>query len=196
MYCKRCRTAIPDNEVICPRCSYDNSNNNLGLDYYANNDTNNNTFARHKIATFLISCILITIGVIMLFSTFSKAKIEDDTEPKIIYSTFTIDNLSFQVPSNFGTSTNTIFYKTNSDININIKEITEDIFKDTLKKKEYIEVIINDIKMNKLDDSYLLKLDDKYYEIKINYIDDNKIYTDEVKKEIDTIINSIQKDAK
>lgn len=193
MYCKRCKTLIPDDETICPKCNYDNSKYSQPLQELNNYALPKRILSYRKIATLLISIILISIGIITLYTTFSKADIEVDNH--VQYKTFTFNDLKFKIPSTYGTSTNTIFYKNNTDINININEITSTEYDNEIKKNKPTSATLNKLEALMYQDNntntYLLKHNDAYYIIRLNYVSDAKIYTDDVKNDINKILNSI-----
>lgn len=201
MYCRKCRNAIPDDLVICPKCHFDNAkqanNNKLEESIPKNYKEPKKSDGKiiRKIATLLISVIFIAIGSLLLYETLTKAEPDINT-PTTTYFTFRVDDLEFKVPSTYGTSTNTIFYKTNTDINISITEIDVKVYNEKIKNNQVSDASLNKIKTKTYSETnantHLFKHNDKYYELKINYIDDAEIYNDKVRNEIIDIINSIK----
>lgn len=202
MYCKKCNHLLDESKKICHHCGYDNSleeNNKLKEMKTAKKKTN-----KHSI---VIMILLIFIAVtISLIITYTIKDIKKEPIPNMTSSTtteemktkkFKYDSLIMEYPDNFGVASNVIFLKDNSSINIEINKITFEEYNNYCELNEHLTSKIGEIEsITFADDSYyahLFQVDSKYYIIKVNYINDTTVYTENIQLAISKILNTLKK---
>ena len=209
MYCKKCHTLLEESSSMCPNCYYDNN-----LDYQ-NEATQefkaikiegmgvSKSKAKIRPITFIILLLLICSGLIVFYMVKDKNSLnEKDLTTTIVTTTtepikakkFKFQAVELEYGDNFGSSANTIFYKNNSNINIEIS---------TISLEEYnnlIETEALDKKLGEVDTktiagdlfhSYLFTFNNEYYNIKVNFIEDTDIYNIDVQSEIHQILSTL-----
>lgn len=198
MYCKRCKNLLPENVYICNNCNFDNS-----LYYEYKNTLKSNKIKKKKqnssfsvVALFILVCL----GVVTFYSfndnmTYGKVLSTPPKEVIVKKNNFVYQHFKFSYPENFGTSTNTIFFKNNTDINIKIKEITVDDYNTELNSHDFLDTYIKSIPAKTYAEDYkygyLFIYNNKYYDISVNYINDGT-YTELIQLTISNIINSLE----
>ena len=210
MYCKKCHTLLEESSSMCPNCYYDN---NLDLQNEATQEFKaikiegmgiSKTKNKLKPITLIIILLLIGIGLIILYMVKDKNSLnEKDLTTTIVTTTtepikakkFNFNAIELEYGENFGSSANTIFYKNNSNINIEVSTISQEQY----TNQTSIEAI--DAKLGDLDAktiagdlfySYLFMHNNEYYDIKVNFIDDENVYTVDVQSEIVQILSTIK----
>ena len=202
MYCRKCKNLLPENEFICNHCKFDNFFESAYQDTLRekkNIKTNNQSSVFSVVVLFMLVCV----GVIMIYSI-SETKAYEGEIPlttntirvSVEKHTFKFFELEFSYPDTFGTSRNTIFYKKNTDININIKEILETEYNDLINSNDCLDSIINDINTKTYAGdnfySYAFTNNKKFYELRVNYINDPYYYNEDIQLTISDIINSMK----
>lgn len=199
MYCKRCKTLIDDNTLICPKCKYDNLLDKTSSFEFKNiNDIEKKKIKKKQITIILLIFVLLISVILIYIIKDNKSIINniDQTQEIQFINNFIFENLVFNYPDTFGTSKNTIFYKNNNEYYININIIDE---------LEYNDIInSNDVSESKLgnfdtityanDSSYthILNYNNIYYEITVNYLANENLENTKTQLEMSKIINSIQ----
>lgn len=207
MYCKKCNRLIKNSSEKCPYCDFDNTveisviTNELKEKKIEKKETNFN-----KRAILIISFLaIIAVSLIVTYTIKDMKKdqpINDinntltTTEEKV-KKTFKYQNLTMEYPENFGASSNTIFYKDNSAINIEINSITIEEYNNLIELNEHLDSKIGDFASITYaeDNSYsnLINVDDNYYHIKVNYLNDQTIYNEEIQLTISNILSTLKK---
>lgn len=202
MYCKKCKNLLPENEFICYNCNFDNFSESAYQD-----TTNGKKSVKNKnqspVFSVVVLFMLVCIGVVLFYSVNETSAFDNSEHLKnntikiqVAKKKFRYDDFVFTYPETFGTSTNTIFLKTNTDININIKELTAEQYNTLININECLDSAIKEIptKTYAEDNSYshLFTYNQKYYEIKVNYVNNPYSYTEDIQKSISNIINSIE----
>ena len=126
MYCRKCHTLVPDEELICKNCGFDNSTQEDILEETKEIVLNPKVIKakedkrKVKKISLLIIVLFIITGVCFYIINDSKhdetTKIETNQDDTINYDKeFNFNNLKMNYPSSlFGASKNTIFYKSNN----------------------------------------------------------------------------------
>lgn len=203
MYCKKCKNLLPENEFICDRCHFDNFfekelSDDLIIKRTSPKKNNSSLFS-----VVVLFCILV-IGVIFMYSigetkAISDEKITTITTEQIMVKErnydFVFSNIKLSYSQLFGNSSNTIFYKNNTDINITINTITIEEYNNILNSNDCLDSKIGSVPTKTyagdLFYSHIFALDNSYYEIQVNYVNDFNIYSESLQKEITKILNSI-----
>lgn len=202
MYCKKCNHLLVDEKKTCQYCGYDNSleeDNRLKEVKIQKNDIN-----KHSIIIILsLIFIAVTISLIITYTIkdIKKEPISDitssTTTEEMKTKKFKYDNLIMEYPDNFGVASNVIFFKDNSNINIEINKISLEEYNNYIELNEHLASKIGDIEsITFADDLYyahLIQLDEKYYIIKVNYVDDSTIYNENIQLTISKILNTLKK---
>lgn len=202
MYCKNCKNLLPENEFICDRCHFDNCfEKGLSDDLIikrTSSKKNNQSF----FSVVVLFCILV-IGVVFIYSIDESKAISDTnissttTTLKIEMKTsnFIFQNIKLVYPSIFGASSNTIFYKNNTDINITVNALSHEEYNNIINANDCLDSVINGITTKtyagELYYSHVFLIDNIFYEIKVNYINDLNIYNEALQNEVNKIINSL-----
>lgn len=202
MYCKKCKNLLPEREFICNHCKFDN---------FFESGYQETLIVKKKIKqkkqspvfSVVVLFMLVCIGVILLYSV-NETKAYDGYDItttqtikiELAKHEFVLNDLKFIYPETFGTSTNTIFYKKNTDININIREITLEEYNTMINSNDILDAFIKTIPTKTFAGdnyySHLLIYNSKYYDIKVNYVSDPYSFTEDLQKSISDIINSIE----
>lgn len=207
MYCKKCNRLIKNSSEKCPYCDFDNTieinviTNELKEKKIEKKETNFNK------RTMLIISFLVIIAI-SLIVTYTIKDMKKDQSINDINSTLTTteekkkktfkyQNLTMEYPENFGASSNTIFYKDNSLINIEINSISIDEYNSLIELNEHLDSKIGDFTSITYaeDNSYsnLINVDENYFHIKVNYLNDKTIYNEEIQLTISNILNTLKK---
>ncbi len=202
MYCKKCNHLLDDSKKVCQHCGYDNSlveDNKLKEMKMTKNEIN-----KHSI--FIIVTLIFIAVTISLIITYTIKDIKKEPTSNMSSTTtteemktkkFKYDNLIMEYPDNFGVASNVIFYKDNSNINIEINNISLEDYNNYIQLNEHLTSKIGDIEsITFADDLYyahLIQVDDKYYIIKVNYVGDTTIYTENIQLTISKILNTLKK---
>ena len=202
MYCKKCNHLLDNSKKVCQHCGYDNSlveDNKL-----KEMKTTKNEINKHSI--FIIATLIFIAVTISLIITYTIKDIKKESTSNMSSSTtteemktkkFKYDNLIMEYPENFGVASNVIFYKDNSAINIEINSISIDEYNSLIELNEHLDSKIGEVSSITYaeDNSYsnLINIDDIYYHIKVNYINDQTIYNEEIQLTISNILNTLKK---
>lgn len=211
MYCKKCHTLLDESSAMCPNCYYDNNldiQNDQTMEFKAIKIEGMNK--RPKIVirpiTVIMIIAIICIALITIYMLKDKRNINNK---EIITTTITTisnikNNNTFEYKSivlkyndNFGSSSNTIFYKSNDNINIEITTIDENEYNNltNLDETEILDDKLNEISTKTIagDNNYqhLFKYNNEFYNIKVNFINDDTVYDGNIQMEISKILNSI-----
>lgn len=204
MYCKNCKNLLPENEFICDRCHFDNFfEKGLSDDLIIKRTSpkkNNSSF----FSVVVLFCILV-IGIVFIYSIGETKAISDQisttstTTQHILVKErifeFLFSDIKLSYSELFGNSTNTIFYKNNTDINITINTIAMENYNNIINSNDCLDSKIGEIPTKTyagdLFYSHIFVLNNNYYEIKVNYVNDFNIYNEPLQKEISKILNSI-----
>lgn len=202
MYCKKCNHLLENNEKFCRYCGYDNSleeTNKLKERKQAKKGID-----KHSILIILtLIFIAVTTSLIITYTIkdIKKEPISDmtssTTTEEMKTKKFKYDNLIMEYPENFGVASNVIFFKDNSNINIEINKISLEEYNNYIELNEHLTSKIGDIEsITFADDFYyahLIQVDENYYIIKVNYVDDSTIYTESIQLTISKILNTLKK---
>ncbi len=206
MYCRKCHTLVPDEELICKNCGFDNSTQEDILEETKEIVLNPKVVKakedkrKVKKISLLIIVLFIITGVCFYIINDSKhdetTKIETNQDDSINYDKeFHFNNLKMNYPSSlFGASKNTIFYKNNNAFNIEIEAISLD---------EYNNLEINFVNSSKIgsidtkttaaDNNYKHIFTDNtnYYLLTVNYLENDTLESIKIQLELSKIINSL-----
>lgn len=207
MYCKNCHTLMPDGEVICEVCGYDNSNESDELEETreiqldAKKEKTKEDIKKIKKGLIILFILLIVGGVSFYIINDSKSIDEskqdyNETSAEEFDKKFTLNNLVLSYPSSlFGASKSTIFYKNNNAYNIEIQEISEDTYNkmrnEEFKDQATIGNIITYTHAGDKNYEHILENTNKFYSIVVNYIVDETLESTKTQMEMTRIINSI-----
>ena len=207
MYCKKCQTLLEEDNMICPKCKFDNKHNVItkNKNDLANLDKELKEERKNKNYIFptLITLAIFALCGLILYSikdTKSDLKEEPITTTKIVVENelkneFKFNNIKLKYTDNFGSATSTIFYISNAAINITFRNIELVEYQQLLEANECLDSKLGDIsaKTYATDNSYsyLFMLDDEYYHITVNYSNSNDM-TEQITNEINKILNSIE----
>lgn len=205
MYCKKCHQLLENGNTICPNCNFDNSKDENTL-LQISSKVKTNKQKNNKQPTIFIIIIIITISLVLILNSFitnTRAKYESNiTSPSNItttiekYNIFQYDNIKLSYPNTFGSTTSTIFYKDNSNINITFNKINDEEYNNIINSNEILDAKLNtniETKTYATDTSYgyLLNINNIKYNIIVNFIKDKTIYTEDIQSSISKILNSI-----
>lgn len=206
MYCKKCNRLLKNSSEKCPYCNFDNT---VDITKLTNELKENIEIKKKKNPQKQIILIIIIMFVISLFfmiiysikdakketplETLNKSTTTTTTNTKI----FKYNNFIMNYTDSFGISKNMIFYKDNSNINIEINTITEEEYNQFIEINECLDSKIGELSSITFaeDNSYshLIKDENIFYIIKINYINDMTIYNENVQLDISNILNTLKK---
>jgi len=197
MYCQKCNRLLFEDNYICPKCGFDNKiriSKKKPLEY---------TPKKHKntkfITLIIFLCILVVGLTIVLINVEKKNKKtvipETITSNVDLKNTFNYKDLTINYPDNWGSSAGTIFYKDYAKINITFRSILENEYTVLIDNNECLPSTLNKIKTQTFAStnsySHIINNEDTYYIITVNYTDNDKVFTNEVKLEIDKILSSL-----
>lgn len=208
MYCKKCNTLIEKDTSICPNCNFNNDQNldettEIFLDRVTK-EANQVVVKEKKYRTVLVLLMFLVIGI-SLFYIIKDSKAINDVNNITTTQQIIILNKKFKFKNiivnysdlNFGTSSNTIFYKNNNEYNINISIIDENEYNEILNTNELLDSKLGsfDTKTYASDNSYshIFNYLDEYYLITINYPSDIKDEYAMIQSEMSKIINTLEK---
>lgn len=206
MYCKKCNRLLKNSSEKCPYCDFDNTINitDITNELRENIKPKKKKDTQKQVILIIVLMFIISLFFIIIYSIKDLKK--DNTLNPLNRSTtteikktkvFKYKNYTMNYPNNFGISKSTIFYKDNSNINIEINNINEDEYNQLKESNEYLESTIGDF--NSLtfaeDNSYshIFIDNNKYYRIKVNYLNDTSVYTEQIQLDISNILNSLKK---
>lgn len=207
MYCKKCHTLIPDGDVICQECGFDNS---LELDVLEETKEMylNPKFTKAKENKVRIKKIILLIGVILVaslvvFYIINDSKSLEESKPQVTEDSrvsfdteFTLDSIRMKYPSStFGASKSTIFYKNNNAYNIEIKTISLSEYNKLINNNEINDSNIGSIstKAYAEDNKYhhIFNASTSYYEITVNFVLAETLESTKIQLELAQILNSM-----
>lgn len=211
MYCKKCHTLLEESSAMCPNCYYDNNldiQNDQTMEFKAIKIEGMNKKPKINIRpiTIIIFIMLICATLIIIYMIKDKKNIHNKEITTTIitttvnnanYNSFKYKNIEMKYSDNFGASANTIFYKQNSNINIEINTIDETEYNNILNLDE-TEILTDKLGnietktlANENNYQHLFIYNNEYYNIKVNFISDDNIYDGNAQMEISKILNSI-----
>lgn len=202
MYCRKCKNLLPENEFICNHCKFDNFFESAYQETIREKKSikpNNQSSVFSVVVLFILVCI----GVVLFYSvneTKAYGEIGQVTtntiKIKVNKQEFIFDNLKFSYIDTFGTSRNTIFYKKNTDINISINNLIDTQYTTLLNSNDCLETTLKNIPAHTYAGdnfySYIFTHNNKYYEIKVNYINDPRVYNEGIQSSISEILGSVE----
>ena len=207
MYCKKCHNLIPENEKICPKCGFDNDHE---LDetkeiYIDQVLAKNNNINKAKSKSVVIALLFILIVSVISIYVVKDSKAIDSTNttsktttevPLILDKEFNFKDIKMRYPSNiFGTSRNTIFYKTNNAFNIEVKLLEENEYNDIINSSELLDSKLGNIETKTYASSnsysHIFTYLENYYLITVNYVIDETLESTKIQLEIAKIINTL-----
>lgn len=204
MYCNKCNNSLKDDEHICPKCGFDNDAT-IDLSSMVRR-LNKREEKKSKLIIVIILLILLCIGVVVIYLL--NGSKEEDVLPITSPTTaskentntkaFKFNDISLEYPSDiFTKKENTLLYNNNNNIFIEFATIDANEYNDQINGNECLDYKLNEllVKTFAKDNSYsyLFMLNDQFYNITINYINDPKIYTEAVQIEISHVLNTIKK---
>ena len=198
MYCQKCNRLLYEDNYICPKCGFDNRiriSKKKPLEY---------TPKKHKntkfIALIVFLCILV-IGLTAVLIKVEKKNNENNTPETInnnvdLKNSFIYKELEIKYPDNWGSSAGTIFYKDYAKINITFRNLTDTEYTTLIENNECLPSTLNKIKTQTYASTnsyaHIISTEGTYYIITVNYPDNDRIFTNEVKLEIDKILSSLE----
>lgn len=205
MYCKNCHTLIPDGEVICPECEFDNSQKSDILEETKEIHLNPNCekVKEKKVRVkkiFILIASLLIIGLVVLYMINdsksleeSKSRVKENININLD-SEFTLEMLKIKYPaSSFGASKSTIFYKNNNAYNIEINLISEDTYNTLANnnaRDSKIGEIITKTYSEDRKEHHIFSYNNVHYLITINYDSEDSNESSNIKNILSKIINS------
>lgn len=207
MYCKKCNSLIENDTSICPNCRFNNEEDlNETTEIYLDKISraaNPVVVKRKNYKTVVILLLFIVLGVVSFYVIKDSNAIITNTSNEITTQQVIILNKKFKLNSitmnysdlTYGTSTNTIFNKKDNEFNIEINIITEDEYNELLNTKEVLTSKLGEVETNTFAEetyySHIFKHNDVYYEITVNYKNDNTDESNNIKNELSKIINTL-----
>lgn len=198
MYCQKCNRLLYEDNYICPKCGFDNKiriSKKKNLEY---------TPKKHKntkfIALIIFLCILV-VGLTAVLIKVEKKNNENNKQETInnnvdLKNSFIYKELEIKYPDNWGSSAGTIFYKDYAKINITFRNLTETEYTTLIENNECLPSTLNKIKTQTYASTnsyaHIISTEGTYYIITVNYPDNDRIFTNEVKLEIDKILSSLE----
>lgn len=206
MYCKKCKNLIDENNLICPKCHFDNSSpfketSEIALKRVTKDLEQTKKTTKAWILPLLILILGICLTTILMYVVKDSKSLNNEhiTQPvlkNLKKETFKFGDLTLQYPGIFSSSTNSIYLKSNSAINIVFKYIDLEEYNDILNSNDCLDSKIGNIitKTFAGDNfySHIFKEKNKYYDITINYINDLNIYNESLQLDISKILASIE----
>ena len=202
MYCKKCKNLLPENVTLCSNCKFDNFLDlKSSITFSSKNVVNSK---RHSSGfSVVVLFIFLCIGVILFYSVnatkaYNVDYIKQHNTINFGLETYeyVFDDLKFTYNERFGSSKNTIFYKNNTDININIKTISDIDYSNYVNSNDCIDSVIKGINTKTFAGdnfySYVFFHNSKYYEVRINYIDNSSLFNKDIQSELIKILNSVE----
>lgn len=207
MYCKNCHTLMPDGEIICNTCGYDNSNNGDILEETKEINLTpgiikKNTNKKQIRNIILLVIIALVIGGATYYIINDSKSIEEskqeqkEVNEEVLDKEFIFDNFKLTYPSSlFGASKSTIFYKNNNAYNIEIKDISLDEFNnyinDNFKDDSKLGTTSTFTYAEENKYYHIFEAMDNYYMITVNYLVDGSLESTKAQLELTRIINSL-----
>lgn len=205
MYCKGCNSLLEENNAICPKCGLDN--NALleeTTEIYLNKISNPRDMKNKKNKLTIVLCLFFSLSIfiigIYIFKDSSKADINNSTTSKTTekvnekIKTFKFDSIKLKYPKDtYGTSTNTIFLKSDNSINIVLKNISSEEYNTQITANEVLDDYLGEIPTktfaneNSYFHTFIVK--NNYYLIEVNH--KGLETSEETKLELSKIIKSL-----
>ncbi len=207
MYCKKCHTLIPDNDVICESCGYDNSQVENVLEETKEIILNPKIVKakedkkRIKYIFALLLIVLITGFIVFYvvndYKKSNKQPLENTMEEKEdLAKEFLFDKVIVNYPSKtFGASKSTIFYKSNNAYSIEFKTILaseyEAYINSDFKNEEKLGNINTFTYSQDNTTKYTFNALNNYYLLIVNYDEKETLENTKIQVEMLKIINSL-----
>lgn len=203
MYCRKCNNLLNNEEIICSKCGFDNTQD---FSYTVNEKKfNNSSHEKNKILKlylFMISILIIScFTCLYIFSDTETSRIKNNNyknsrEVNIYDGEFIFHNIIIKYPSNsYGTSTNTIFYKNNNNYKIEFKFLNEKEY-NKLNYRNLLDSKLGSINTKTIETkegyTHLFTLNNQYYIIEINYDNEDTLEGLKHQLELTKIINTLE----
>ncbi len=203
MYCNKCNSSLKDGDHICPKCGFDNDAT-IDLSSVVRKLSKKEE-KKSKLIIVIMLLIFLCIGIVLIYlingnkeeTPLPVTSIPTKVTEKNNLKKFKFNDITLEYSTDlFIQKENAIAYKNNTNIFIDFMIINSNEYNDLINGNECLDYKLNEllVKTFAKDDSYsyLFMLNDKYYNITINYVDDPKIYTEAVQIEINHVLNTIK----
>lgn len=203
MYCNKCNSSLKEDDHICPNCGFDNDAT-IDLSSVVRKLSKKEE-KKSKLIIITMLLLLLSIGIVIIYLISGN---KEEVIPITSTPTTTSAEIKELVKMKFNDITleyskdlftrkeTTLFFNTNDKINIEFKEITPEEYSDEINGNECLDYKLNGLLVKTFAGdnfySYIFMLNDTYYDITINYIDDPTIYTEAVQLEINQVLNTIK----
>lgn len=207
MYCKKCHTLIPDDEIICSSCGYDNSQEENILEETKEIILNPKIIKakedKMRIKTIIVLLlVLLVIGFIVFYivNDYKKSNeqhLEQTTEEKEdLDNEFLFENIAVNYPSKtFGASKSTIFYKSNNAYSIEFKTISSNEFENyannNFKNTEKLGDVSTLTYATQNTYQHIFNVNDTFYSLTVKYDEQETLENTKIQVEMLRIINTL-----
>lgn len=204
MYCNKCNSSLKEDDHICPNCGFDNDAT-IDLSQVVRKLSKKEE-KKSKMIVITILLLILAIGIVIIY-LINGAK-EEDTIPVTTIPTttssaikqlekLTFNDISIEYSKDlFTNKDNILILNNNNKINIEFKIISAEEYSDEINGNECLDYKLNELLVKTFAGndyySYIFMLNDKYYDITINYINDPKIYTEAIQLEINQVLNTVK----
>lgn len=201
LLCKRCKKELIKGDPICPRCDYDNSKTKKKRKII-DVEGGQKVKAKKHIPLSVYIILLTIICIIVLFYINLKVNNSDNnvynsslttTEENI--KKFVFKDLHIKYPRTYKTTKNSIYLKSNDNINIFFETIKKDEYDNYLTSNDCLDSRLNVIETKTFAGdnyySHIFKFKKRYYKITVNYVNNSSIYNQDVQLEISKILNTL-----
>lgn len=203
MYCNKCNSSLKDGNHICPNCGFDNDAT-IDLSQVVRKLSKKEE-KRSKLVVITILFLFLSLGIVIIYLIngnkeevipITTAPTTTTVEVKEL-AKLTFDGIILEYSKElFTKKDSTLLLNSNNDINIEFNNITSEEYNNEINGNECLDYKLNEllVKTYAGDNfySYIFMLNNKYYNITVNYIDDPNIYTETVQLGINQVLNTIK----
>lgn len=203
MYCNKCNSSLKDGNHICPNCGFDNDAT-IDLSQVVRKLSKKEE-KRSKLVVITILFLFLSLGIVIIYLIngnkeevipITTAPTTTTVEVKEL-AKLRFDGIILEYSKElFTKKDSTLLLNSNNDINIEFNNITSEEYNNEINGNECLDYKLNEllVKTYAGDNfySYIFMLNNKYYNITVNYIDDPNIYTETVQLGINQVLNTIK----
>lgn len=203
MYCNKCNSSLKDGDHICPNCGFDNDAT-IDLSQVVRKLSKKEE-KRSKLVIITILFLFLSLGIVIIYliNGNKEEAIPITTTPTTTtvevkeLAKLTFDGIILEYSKElFTKKDSTLLLNSNNDINIEFNNITSEEYNNEINGNECLDYKLNEllVKTYAGDNfySYIFMLNNKYYNITVNYIDDPSIYTETIQLGINQVLNTIK----
>ena len=192
MYCKRCHQILTNDDLICTFCHFDNHE-----DYIIDKTKELEIISINDKRESKTSIIITSIAILLTCFILSLYIIKDSkTLASSPSTTFTYEALAITYPSTFTRQDNNLLLNENHSVFIEFKIISIDDYQSIIDNNAVTNDKVGQIATLSYQDdtslNHVFIVKNQYYLISIHYDDSNILDNQRIKKELQSVLNSIR----